>query len=120
MYWTELQRQVLVEGAVERLATEESDGYWATRPRGSQLGAGARRQVSVLASAPSSRRHAGGRQRYPDEVPRPERWGGFRVSPDAVEFWQGRPDRLHDREHFLRWPPTAAGAPSGSRRSESR
>jgi pyridoxamine 5'-phosphate oxidase len=103
LYWQPLYRAVRLEGPVERLSAAESDAYFATRPRGAQLGAWASAQGSVI----GSREELDGRvreleQRFPDEVPRPEYWGGYRLVPDAVEFWQGRPDRLHDREHFLR------------------
>jgi len=101
--WHAMQRQVVVDGRVEPVALEESDAYFASRPRGARLGAWASRQShpipgrEVLVS-----RHAELDAAYPDEVPRPEWWGGMRLVPDAVEFWQGRADRLHDRLRFRR------------------
>ncbi|CAN5649066.1 pyridoxamine 5'-phosphate oxidase [soil metagenome] len=102
--WLELARQVRVTGAVEVVAADEADTYWATRPRGSQLGAWASEQSQVIADrAELERRAAEVAERFTGgEVPRPPRWGGFRVVPDTVEFWQGRPDRLHDRFRFSR------------------
>ncbi len=103
LYWQPLYRAVRLEGPVSRLSAEESDAYFATRPRGAQLGAWASAQGTVLASrAELDERVLEIDRRFPDEIPRPEYWGGYRLVPDAVEFWQGRPDRLHDREHFLR------------------
>ena len=103
LYWQPLYRAVRLEGAVERLTPEESDAYFATRPRGAQIGAWASAQGSVLPDrAELDERVRAVEQRFPGEVPRPDFWGGYRLTPDAVEFWQGRPDRLHDREHFLR------------------
>jgi pyridoxamine 5'-phosphate oxidase len=101
--WIELQRQVVVTGAVERLTDEESDAYFASRPRGSQISAHASRQSRPIESrdALEAACHAAS-ERYPDEVPRPPHWGGLRVVPDAVEFWHGRPNRLHDRLRFRR------------------
>ena len=104
LLWAPLERQVRVTGAVVRLSGEESDAYFATRPRGSQLGAWASEQSRPLARrdalearwAALEARHAG------RPVPRPPHWGGFRVEPDAVEFWQGRADRLHDRILYTR------------------
>jgi pyridoxamine 5'-phosphate oxidase len=105
LYWQPLYRAARLEGPVERLSAEESDAYFASRPRGARIGAWASAQGSVLASREElDRRVAEVEARFPDSVPRPEFWGGYRLRPDAVELWQGRPDRLHDREHFLLQP----------------
>jgi pyridoxamine 5'-phosphate oxidase len=101
--WKPLQRQVRLEGPVEVLAPEESDAYFATRSRGSQLGAWASRQSETI----PDREWLEARLRevdaeYPGQVPRPPHWGGFRLLPSAIEFWEGRPNRLHDRELFTR------------------
>jgi pyridoxamine 5'-phosphate oxidase len=99
--WIELQRQVLIAGDVERVADEDADAYWANRPRGSQLGALASPQsqrIDSRAVLEEARDRLAAE--YPDVVPRPARWGGFRVVPEAVEFWQGRADRLHDRLRY--------------------
>ena len=102
LYWQPLYRAARLEGPVERLSAEESDAYFATRPRGAQVGAWASAQGSVLQSREElDERVAEIEARFPDRVPRPDHWGGYRLRPDAVELWQGRPDRLHDREHFL-------------------
>lgn len=101
--WIDLQRQVCVTGAVEPVAAAEADAYFASRPHGSQLGAHASPQSSVVGSrAELEERLAALEARWPEgtAVPRPERWGGLRVVPDAVEFWQGRANRLHDRLRF--------------------
>ncbi|WP_027881428.1 pyridoxamine 5'-phosphate oxidase [Meiothermus rufus] len=97
-WWPPLERQVRVEGQVERLEAELSDEYFASRPYESQLGAVASPQSQVIASREElEARIAELRARYPERVPRPAYWGGYRLRPDAFEFWQGRPSRLHDR-----------------------
>ena len=101
--WIDLQRQVCVTGRVERVADAEADGYFASRPRGSQLGAHASPQSSVVgARGELEQRLEELAARWPEgtPVPRPAHWGGLRVVPDGVEFWQGRPNRLHDRLRF--------------------
>jgi pyridoxamine 5'-phosphate oxidase len=107
-WWGPLARQVRFEGAVERVADAEADAYFASRPRGSQIGAWASAQSSVIPDRQTLEEAARSHdRRFGDgEVPRPEFWGGFRLVPARVEFWQGRSDRLHDR---LRYTRAAAG-----------
>ena len=102
-FWDPLGRQVRVEGTIERVSEQESDAYFATRPRGAQIAATASRQGSVLASREElDRRVAGLEREHADEVPRPAHWGGYRLVPDAYEFWQHRENRLHDRLRYRR------------------
>ena len=99
IYWRELDRQISVTGDVSQVTAEESDAYFATRPREARLGAWASRQSAELASRDElMERFAAFDARYPgDDVPRPPFWGGYRIEPITVEFWKGRRHRLHDR-----------------------
>lgn len=99
LYWVQLDRQVRVEGQVERISATESDEYFATRPRESQLGALASPQSEVIESREDlEKRYAELDEFYRDrDVERPEFWGGYRLKPELIEFWQNRAGRLHDR-----------------------
>ena len=106
--WHDLQRQVRVEGTATRVTREESEAYFAGRPRESQLGAWASPQSRVVASrAALDERYGGVLAQFADldDVPVPPHWGGFRVAPEEVEFWQGRKGRMHDRLVYRRVEP---------------
>jgi pyridoxamine 5'-phosphate oxidase len=101
--WSELERQVRVEGSVAKVSAQDSDAYFTSRPLGARLSAWASQQSATVPSrAVLESAMAAARARFGDAPPRPPHWGGYRVIPDRLEFWQGRADRLHDRLLYSR------------------
>ena len=115
-YWPDLERQICVAGSVEKIAREESENYFKSRPRGSQIASWASNQSKVVADCAALEAKWNEMERkFSNEFPLPLNWGGFVLKPERIEFWQGRASRLYDRFHYMRQPDNSWNS-NGSRR----